>query len=83
MREAQSERGESQLLKSRLGAPLEYHKVCHLPGNSVLPAAGLQPDQLPDIVIEAEAEYSRRRGWERVFPCPEDPRRCDWEGHQR
>lgn len=35
--------------------------------------AGLPPDQLPDIVIEAEAEYARRRGWQRVFPCPSDP----------
>ncbi|KAJ9513170.1 hypothetical protein QJQ45_029340 [Haematococcus lacustris] len=36
---------------------------------------GLAPQQLPDIVIESEAEFSRRRAWERVFPCPQDPTR--------
>lgn len=36
---------------------------------------GLAPQQLPDIVIESEAEFGRRRAWERVFPCPQDPTR--------
>ena len=33
----------------------------------------ISQDRLPDIIIEMEAEYERRRGWERAFPCVEDP----------
>ncbi len=39
------------------------------------PHAGLACNELPDLVIETEAEYARRRNWERVFPCPSDPSR--------
>jgi len=35
----------------------------------------VRPEALPDIVAEAEAEYSRRRGWHRAFPAPDDPDR--------
>ncbi|KXZ45141.1 TTL8 protein [Gonium pectorale] len=35
----------------------------------------LAPGQLPDIVLEAEAEMARRGSWQRVFPCEEDPGR--------
>jgi len=31
--------------------------------------------QLPDVVRETIAEHIRRRGWQRVFPCPEEPDR--------
>lgn len=37
---------------------------------------GLPPEQLPDVVVEAEAEFARKRGWERVFPAEKDPCRC-------
>lgn len=30
---------------------------------------------LPDVVVEAEAENERRGSWQRVFPCPEEPLR--------
>eukprot|EP00198_Chlamydomonas_reinhardtii_P008263 XP_001697600.1 predicted protein [Chlamydomonas reinhardtii] len=35
----------------------------------------LSPAELPDIVLEAEAEMARRGSWQRVFPCQEDPTR--------
>uniref|UniRef100_A0A7S3R6Q4 Tubulin--tyrosine ligase-like protein 9 n=1 Tax=Dunaliella tertiolecta TaxID=3047 RepID=A0A7S3R6Q4_DUNTE len=34
---------------------------------------GLGPEQLPDIIVEAEAELARCRGWERAFPCLSAP----------
>ena len=37
--------------------------------------SGITPDRLPDIIVEMEAEYERMGGWERVFPCVEDPMR--------
>ncbi|PNH10587.1 Tubulin polyglutamylase TTLL13 [Tetrabaena socialis] len=36
---------------------------------------GLSPGELPDIVLEAEAEMARRGSWLRVFPSEEDPSR--------
>ena len=38
--------------------------------------AGMAASDLPEILCDAEAEYSRLGGWERVFPCPEEPTRC-------
>ena len=38
--------------------------------------AGMAAADLPEILCDAEAEYSRLGGWERVFPCPEEPTRC-------
>ncbi|GFR40319.1 hypothetical protein Agub_g857 [Astrephomene gubernaculifera] len=35
----------------------------------------LSPAELPDIVLDAEAEMARRGSWQRVFPCEEDPGR--------
>lgn len=34
---------------------------------------GIPPHLLPEVVIEAEAEDARRRGWQRVFPCTQQP----------
>ncbi|KAG2488455.1 hypothetical protein HYH03_012961 [Edaphochlamys debaryana] len=36
---------------------------------------GLSTSELPDIVLEAEAEMARRGHWKRVFPCEDDPAR--------
>jgi hypothetical protein len=35
----------------------------------------LTASQLPELVCETIAEHRRRRGWQRVFPCPEEPER--------
>ncbi|EFJ39822.1 hypothetical protein VOLCADRAFT_108470 [Volvox carteri f. nagariensis] len=35
----------------------------------------LNPAELPEVVLEAEAEMARKGSWERVFPCEEDPAR--------
>lgn len=37
--------------------------------------ASISQDRLPDVIVEMEAEYQRKGGWERVFPCVEDPLR--------
>ena len=37
--------------------------------------AGLPAEQLPEVIREAEAEHSRRGGWQRVLPCSEEPTR--------
>lgn len=34
---------------------------------------GVLPDELPEVIREAEAEYGRRGRYHRVFPVPEDP----------
>ncbi len=33
------------------------------------------PEALPEVVRETEAEWRRRRRWQPLFPCPEEPRR--------
>ncbi|GLI70118.1 hypothetical protein VaNZ11_014924 [Volvox africanus] len=35
----------------------------------------LSPAELPDVVLEAEAEMARRCSWQRVFPCEYEPTR--------
>lgn len=35
----------------------------------------VKPEHLPEFIAESEAEYKRRCGWQRVFPCPEAPMR--------
>ena len=45
------------------------------PFRIIVSLAGLSQESLPEILCDAEAEYARRGGWERVFPCPEEPLR--------
>ncbi|GBF87854.1 hypothetical protein Rsub_00566 [Raphidocelis subcapitata] len=44
-------------------------------GAEALDVGQLRAEQLPDAVRETIAEHRRRRGWQRVLPCPSDPER--------
>ncbi|GLC44290.1 Tubulin polyglutamylase ttll5 [Pleodorina starrii] len=37
--------------------------------------SALSPAELPEVVLEAEAELARKGSWQRVFPCEEEPTR--------
>ncbi|GIL87357.1 hypothetical protein Vretimale_1604 [Volvox reticuliferus] len=78
--------GAQQSFGQSVGAGVSSGGIGSGPGSSVVQPKSLHeldaiefttlsPAELPDVVLEAEAEMARRGSWQRVFPCEDEPTR--------